>query len=197
MTTPYQDEYTLLLIKQYFEKPKARAEIEARMSGWDKVRALFASLRAAFDLDTAVGVQLDLIGRVVGLARTAPGSLLGDEDYRFLLKAKATRNNAGTTMIGVDRASVQDAVQFLFADGDPAWLADRGDMVITLYVPADTDADLLGWVQQLDLIPRPQGVRLDIVLAGLTGMFGFNATDEGFDSRTDPLYGGGLLADRL
>lgn len=66
------DESTNLLIKQYWEKPKAKAEIELQASTWDKTRAFLASLDAAFDLDSAVGAQLDVLGRIVGISRSVP-----------------------------------------------------------------------------------------------------------------------------
>lgn len=62
-----------LLIKQYWEKPKAKAEIELIASMWDKVRAFLAALDPAFDLDSAVGSQLDVLGRIEQLGRSAPG----------------------------------------------------------------------------------------------------------------------------
>jgi hypothetical protein len=65
-------EYTNLLIKQYWEKPKAKAEIQLKAETWDKTRAFLASLDDAFDLDLAVGAQLDVLGRIVGIPREVP-----------------------------------------------------------------------------------------------------------------------------
>jgi hypothetical protein len=69
------DQYTLMLIKQYWEKPRARAEIEAMVSTWQTVADLLRSLDRAFDLDFAVGKQLDIIGRIVGVPRNVPAIL--------------------------------------------------------------------------------------------------------------------------
>ena len=66
------DDYTKLLIKQYWEKPKAFAEIALRASAWEKTRVFLDSLDPAFDLDNAVGPQLDILGRIVGLPRSVP-----------------------------------------------------------------------------------------------------------------------------
>lgn len=66
------DEYTLLLIKQYWEKPKAKAEIQAKASGWQRTADLFQSFETAYDLDTAVGKQLDVLGKIVGIPRLVP-----------------------------------------------------------------------------------------------------------------------------
>lgn len=66
------EETTNLLIKQYWEKPNAKSEIELQSASWDKVRAFLAALDPAFDLDNAVGAQLDVLGRIVGISRSVP-----------------------------------------------------------------------------------------------------------------------------
>lgn len=65
-------ETTNLLIKQYWEKPKAKAEIQARAQTWETVNEFLAALDPAFDLDNAVGAQLDVLGRIVGINRNVP-----------------------------------------------------------------------------------------------------------------------------
>lgn len=63
--------YTLMLIKQYWEKPKAKAEIKAMLAHW-QIIADFIRNPANFDLDSVTGYRLDVIGRIVGLPRSAP-----------------------------------------------------------------------------------------------------------------------------
>lgn len=63
--------YTLMLIKQYWEKPKARAETEAMLAQW-QIIAEFIRDPANFDLDKVTGYRLDVIGRIVGLPRSVP-----------------------------------------------------------------------------------------------------------------------------
>lgn len=67
------DEYTLLLIKQYWEKPKARAEIELKLRMYKQIAELLKSIPVQFDVDNAVGKQQDLIGRIVGIRRDVSG----------------------------------------------------------------------------------------------------------------------------
>jgi hypothetical protein len=69
------DQYTLLLIKQYWEKPKAKAEIEHMMSGWQKIADLMRAFEVEFDLDSARGYQLDILGKIVGVPRVVPAVL--------------------------------------------------------------------------------------------------------------------------
>ena len=66
------DAYKLLIIKQYWNKPKANAEIGVMASSWAKVVALLKSIQTEYDLDNARGAQQDVIGRIVGIPRTVP-----------------------------------------------------------------------------------------------------------------------------
>ncbi|EOI6000501.1 DUF2612 domain-containing protein [Salmonella enterica] len=63
--------YTLMLIKQYWEKPKAKSEIQAMLRHW-QIIADFIRNPDNFDLDQVTGYRLDVIGRIVGLARSVP-----------------------------------------------------------------------------------------------------------------------------
>lgn len=71
MGTDIINRYTLMLIKQYWEKPKAKAEIEAMLSQW-QIIADFIRNPENFDIDHVTGYRLDLIGRIVGLSRSVP-----------------------------------------------------------------------------------------------------------------------------
>lgn len=68
----FVDEISNLLIKQYWEKPKAKSEIEMLAASWDKIRAFLAALDPAFDLDMSIAPQLDVLGRIVGISRSVP-----------------------------------------------------------------------------------------------------------------------------
>ncbi|MBJ8820571.1 DUF2612 domain-containing protein [Citrobacter braakii] len=63
--------YTLMLIKQYWEKKKARSEIQAMLRHW-QIIADFIRNPDNFDLDRVTGYRLDVIGRIVGLHRSVP-----------------------------------------------------------------------------------------------------------------------------
>jgi len=68
----FESEYINLLIKQYWEKPKAYAEIEMKASSWRRSFVWLSSFENAFDLDSATGDRLDIIGRIVGIGRAIP-----------------------------------------------------------------------------------------------------------------------------
>lgn len=71
--------YADLLIIQYRNKPNARATIKL---GVDLYLAdgLIFDLNNVLDIDTAVGAQLDLIGKILGVNRQIDGFTL-DQDY--------------------------------------------------------------------------------------------------------------------
>ena len=69
-----EEYYTNLLIVQYHNKPKARKTIKlmARLL-WTNMVLL--QIRDAFDWKTATGMQLDIIGKWVGVDRFYKGQL--------------------------------------------------------------------------------------------------------------------------
>jgi len=71
----FESEYINLLIKQYWEKPKAYAEIAMKASSWRRSFVWLSSFENAFDLDSATGDRLDIIGRIVGIGRNIPYSI--------------------------------------------------------------------------------------------------------------------------
>ena len=84
--------YQELLILQYADKDNAKGEIElfAKTALADGV---YWDILDGYNIETAIGKQLDILGKYIGLDRFYEGSSLGDEDYRFLLKLKIAKNN--------------------------------------------------------------------------------------------------------
>lgn len=74
--------YTNLLIIQYNQSPKARATIELMVNELLASGILF-QVRDAFDISSAVGAQLDIIGKYVGIDRYFNGQVL--EGYFSLI----------------------------------------------------------------------------------------------------------------
>lgn len=66
------DFYRDLLIKQYWDKTNARAEVELIGSDAAKFVDALAEFRREFDLDQATGDRLDKIGEIVGISRIVP-----------------------------------------------------------------------------------------------------------------------------
>ena len=71
----FESDYVNLLIKQYWEKPKANAEIRMKAGTWRKTFEWIDSFGDEFDLDIATGDRLDITGRIVGISRLIPLSI--------------------------------------------------------------------------------------------------------------------------
>ena len=69
-----KDYYSNLLIVQYNGKPKAKATIEAFVDLIFAQMAIF-QVRDAFNIENAIGAQLDIIGEWVGINRFYEGQL--------------------------------------------------------------------------------------------------------------------------
>lgn len=232
-------EITNLLIKQYWEKPKAKAEIELLARNWESSAIFLAGLDPAFDLDSAVGAQLDVLGRIVGISRSVPGVVpkiyfgfnenpesrgfsskfdaqrvggpffdkfsipftalqLGDSDYRFFIRVKASLNRASGYLSSDQYIGIQDVVLAAF-DGR-AYVVDNLDMTLTLYVSPTVSLDRLRLIRSLNLLPKPQGVRYKVIIQAELGItFGFsqNPSSRGFSSKFDASRQGGYLARKV
>jgi hypothetical protein len=68
----FVSEYRNLIIKQYWDKPKARAEIEFLAGTYNRTYDWLESFLTEFDVDLATGDRLEIIGRVVGVKRSVP-----------------------------------------------------------------------------------------------------------------------------
>lgn len=157
------DQYSLLLIKQYWEKPKAKAEIELLASFWSELFTFIDSWDDAFDLDLAEGDRLDKIGSLVGIKRTADGPAFNDEDYRFFIRLKIANNVVVGTMINEERLSLQDVIQFAF--GGIAYVKDNYDMTLSLFIGYGIPDETIERVIRLGLLPKPAAVRYKDILS--------------------------------
>lgn len=71
------DDYIALLTSAHGTKPKFVATVRATINPLDTIQQVLTGLPADFDLDTAVGVQLDRCGEWIGLSRQVPTPLTG------------------------------------------------------------------------------------------------------------------------
>jgi hypothetical protein len=224
MPSDFVNDYALLLIKQYFSKPNARAEIETIAENFERPYNAMRQFPDALDVDLAIGDALDKVGKIVGVPRNVPlvvekiafgfddnpksrgfndkfavvvsapfydkfsppytDQQLDDFDYRFMIKAKIAVNNTSAFIDSDERISIQDVIQRAF-DGE-AYVVDKKDMSLWLYISPAVDLDRLRLIVALKLLPKPQGVRYDaIIQADDADTFGFedNAYTVGFGDK--------------
>lgn len=76
------DYYVDLLIIQYNDKPKARAHIDLIVREMLSSGILF-DIQDAFNLETAIGVQLDILGKYIGVNRFYEDTDLSNDYFGF------------------------------------------------------------------------------------------------------------------
>jgi len=74
--------YSGILIKQYANKPRAIATVES-VAGELWLDGMLLDEPSCFDLDEAVGAQLDILGRIVGITREIHGLDLTNTYFQF------------------------------------------------------------------------------------------------------------------
>lgn len=177
--------YTGLLTSEYKGATNFNAWLTAVLQIADDISNCLASVYQAFDLDFAVGVQLDILGQIIGVSRTVPfqpsGSVspvLDDDTYRILLKATAA-NNQWDGNIG----SLYPIWTYLFPGGRIAIL-DNQDMTATIIVSGSFTSIIKDLISNDMIVPRPQAVKYTYEF-GSTPLFGFDRNDSfiaGFDT---------------
>lgn len=166
--------YKNLLIKQYHELPNAQDTIGSLVEEMLS-NLVWTQVQDAFDIDTAVGVQLDILGKYIGATRTQGGQnpALDDTSYRVVLKTKIAQNGGNQT----DK-SIDDFIWMFFENtgtGLPRiWWVDNLDMTITYYCSL-FDKATMDYASINNLLPRPAGVATIInALLNPNGDFGYS-----------------------
>lgn len=105
-------------------------------------------------------------------------SVLADPEYRLIIRAKIIKNHAIGTNDDILRG-----LNYIF-DGSVNLVDDQGGHKISVGIGRQISYIEKLLIRQLDLLPRPNGVQINIVLSfGSDGFFGFSDTPNasGFD----------------
>ncbi len=182
---------------QYLDSQKFLAYIKSLLMFSPELESLLQKIAEQADIDLAEGVNLDVIGEIVGISRYIPNSLalpyfgfedggdsanpygdsalpgigarffeegsdylvttvLSDPEYRSLIRAKITRNHSRGTP-----EDVLKALSFIFNSASSI-AEDEGGMAVGLYPGAHPTLVQQVLVEQLDILPRPAGVRFKL-----------------------------------
>ena len=176
--------YTGLLTSEYASSRNMLDWLEASLYPFQDLQVCLNSFVEAFSLDSAVGAQLDIIGEIVGQARTVGfqpsggvSPILDDQTYRLALKSCVAQNHWDGTLDGL--INIWKA---LFPGGIII-VNDHQNMTVDLYVAAAFTSIIADLILNGYMLPRPQGVLYTYSLAVLP-MFGFDRGDSyvaGFD----------------
>lgn len=150
--------YANLLIIQYIGKTNAYATVQALVTPVIMDKLLLA-VQDAFNLDTAVGTQLDVIGKYVGATRTgfnlngAPINL-SDADFLILIKMTIINNSSGSSL-----NMIQTLIAQFFAG--QVYVYDHQSMRLSYLINTSVvSTNLLQLFLTKHLLPKPMGVQL-------------------------------------
>lgn len=182
--------YQNLLTAQYRNSPKLTKLLKVLLQKFDDISQCQVKLDVAFDLDNAVGVQLDMLGTTTQASRIVPfqpsfgiSPVMDDDTYRIYIKAKIARNQWDGTMGGLYSSwyALFPTVNLIVEDGR--------NMTATLYIgglPSTLLIDMVagyavngaltGTVHNSLLVPRPEGVEYSFSLVTLP-IFGFGVVN--------------------
>jgi len=154
-------EYLAQITSEYANSTKFKATVDLLLDQFQQTYDGYIQMDTAFDIDTAVGVQLDVLGIIEGAGRsfTLPTGevTLTDDEYRFLLKAVIARNHCK----GVRESFLSVMVQLLGATFI-IHLTQPYAMHLTLGLFMDVLTDVQKEIVK-QYVPRPAGVEIDIL----------------------------------
>jgi hypothetical protein len=156
---------------------------EALSPAYDASTCL-TSFAAGFDLTTAQGSQLDILGQSIGQSRGMPfqpsngvSPVLDDATYALLLNARIAQNNWNGTIDGL-----QSIWQSLFPGGRIV-IEDGQNMTATIILSGAFSSIIEDLITNGYIVPRPQGVLYNYTFSTLP-IFGFDQNSAyiaGFD----------------
>lgn len=144
----------------------------------DDLTNCLAFISSNYDLDYAVGVQLDYVGTLIGQNRTVAfqpsdsgvSPTLDDPTYRLLLKARIAQNTwSGKTV------DLYPIWQTLFPGGRLV-INDNQNMTATIIVSGSFTSIIVDLIQNGYIVPRPETVEYTYV-TGTLPIFGADRND--------------------
>lgn len=198
------DYYLNLVTSEHRDKQKFILWLTTAISLLQDASTTIDDLLYFFDIDSASGVQLDTVGKIVGQSRevnfqpsdgTSP--ILSDYDYRTLLKAKIVKNQWKGQI-----AALMDAWANLFPDSN-ILIYDNQDMTMTVTMSGNLALIEKDLIEHGYIVPKPQTVRLrDVLYIAELPAFGFGVDNEYvsgygkgiwvFPKQTAPYFGWGF-----
>jgi len=132
-----------------------------------------ATIPAAYDIDTAVGIQMDIIGQILGVSRTlnfqpsdSVSPILDDDAYRILLYATRANDNWDGKIL-----SLYPLWQTIFPSGHLIFI-DNQNMSATVIIAGTFTSIELDLITHGLIVPRPEGVDYTYIIAESLPLFG-------------------------
>ena len=183
--------YLALFTSQYQNSPNLLNFANGMLNLVQDLVKLLGEMYQFFDIDYAIGDQLDILGEIVGANRLLPftptpvGSpavavspILTDDNYRILIKATIGINQWDGKM-----SSIKPLWNSLFPAGSIV-VQDNLDMTMSVTPVGSFNSVIIDMIQNDMIVPRPEGVKMYYNF-GQMPFFGFdllNTYIAGFDA---------------
>lgn len=175
--------YSNILTSQYRPTQQFNQWLSVVLNIATDISNLLQFITSAFDLDFAVGVQLDTLGVIVGVSRIVPfqptglvSPVLDDTTYRLLIRATIA-NNMWDGKIG----SLYPIWSNLFPGGQIS-IINNQNMTADVIMTGSFSSIIQDLITNGMIVPRPQAVQYNYEFGDLP-FFGFgpaNAFIAGF-----------------
>lgn len=151
--------YINLITSQYKISPKFIQWLRLALTPIDNLTDVISFIAGQFDIDAAVGYQLDVCGQFIGQSRTLPfqpshgvSPVLDDDTYRLLLRATIARNNWDGKI-----PSLYPIWRSLFPSGRLVF-NDNQNMTATILLSGSFSSIILDLIENGYVVPRTEGV---------------------------------------
>jgi hypothetical protein len=154
-----QEYYANLLIIQYRGRPHARAMIKSFVKQM-LMNQIPQKLEDSFDLEQAVGKQLDILGKRLGVTRNVylrngDPITLTDTDFRTFIKLQAARMTLSSALWDIQTLLIDFFLGSIRA-------IDNLNMTMDYFVFGESNI-LINVLIKQDMLPRPMGVGIRAV----------------------------------
>lgn len=161
------DKYLDNITSQHRDKPKFINWLSENLTILDHTHSVVENIDTSFDLDNAIGAQLDTLGTIIGRSRILTfqplnnlNPVLEDDYYRLILKTKIAMNNWNGTI--PEMYQIWDNIFGNDEDLD-LQIQDNQDMSFDAYITGYVDQIQQDLIQHHYIIPKPEGVKANYI----------------------------------
>jgi len=159
------DSYVNSITSEHIDKPNFIAWLSSSLNIVEGMYLVLAAMDSNFDINNAIGVQLDVLGEIIGVSRlltfqplNGNNPIMDDETYKLVLRAKIAKSNwQGTT------PQIYEIWNNVFHNSILLRLQDNQDMSVNAYVIGYVSQIRQDLIQQGYIIPKPEGVKLNYI----------------------------------
>lgn len=167
------DYYLKLITSEYQNSPKFLQLVTNSLNKSFDIENIALVFDSDFDIDNAIGNQLEILGAILGQGRTVnfnptdgSSSELSDDNYRNVLKAKILINQWDGVI-----SSLLSNWKIIFPD-ITIIVIDNQDMTMDIIIGGTISSILKDLILNGYIVPKPQGVGINYTF-GSTPFFGY------------------------